>query len=154
MPPAIGPAAFFMRKFKISDKNTTADIGLELIGDNLRELFIAAAEGLRALIREESGIEHVIAWREIILEAGDGEQLLVDWLSELIYIFDTDALIPVDIRIYIDTTAVWRLRGKVGFAGFDPSRHNAGHDIKAVTYYKLRITESNGRYGCHVVFDL
>jgi len=80
---------------------------------------------------------------------------MIDWLSELLYIFDTDGLIPVQFDIDVSQAGGDSgISGTVGYCRFDRDADNAEHEIKAVTYYKLKIEKDGDEYRCDVVFDL
>jgi SHS2 domain-containing protein len=144
-----------MRKFEINDRFTTSDIGLDIEADSLRELFLAGAEGMFAIIIGEKPTGATSVRREIELAANSNEQLLVDWLSELLYLFDAEGLIAGECILDISTiNENYKLRADVKFRPFSAEMDAAEHEVKAVTYYKLEIKEEGGRYGCHVVFDL
>lgn len=148
-------AAFFMRKFEISDRFTTADIGLNLEADSLEELFAAGADGLYAIIFGEKPVREISVQKKIDLKAGTPEQLLVDWLSELLYLFDTDGLVANDYRLTVTPgSGEFNLGGKIKYFEFHRETDAAEHEVKAVTYYKLGIKREGGLYRCHVVFDL
>ena len=138
-----------MRKFEISDRFTTADIGLAVEGDSLPELFQAAAEGMFAIILGPARQRNIFATREIALRDSTGEQLLVDWLSDLIYLFDAEDLVPYDYRIVIAEEPDFAVSGAIDFGRYETGREAAEHEIKAVTYYKLQIERTGGRYRCH-----
>jgi len=144
-----------MRKFEISDEFTTSDIGLELRADNLTELFQAGAEGMFNIILGHGETGTVSIRKQIELRAESPEQLLVDWLSELLYAFDTEGIIPgeYDLSVTEDKNGA-ALKSEVGCIRFDPEIDNAEHEVKAVTYYKLNINKDGSLYRCHVVFDL
>ncbi|MDD4051951.1 MAG: archease [candidate division Zixibacteria bacterium] len=143
-----------MRKFEISDRYTTADIGLAVEGDSLPELFRAAAEGMFAIILGPVGPRNIYVTRDIPLRSATGEQLLIDWLSDLIYLFDTEGLVPYDYRITIAEGGDYAISGAIDFGRYEAGRDTAEHEIKAVTYYKLQIERTGGRYRCHLVFDI
>lgn len=144
-----------MRKFEISDEFTTSDIGLELRGDSLAELFQAGAEGMFEIILGHRETGAVSLHRRVDLRAGSSEQLLVDWLSELLYAFDAEGIIPGEYRLTIteDQNGA-ALKSEMGCFRFDPETYNAEHEVKAVTYYKLNINKDGDLYRCHLVFDL
>jgi len=144
-----------MRKFIVSDRYTTADMGLEIEADSLSELFVAAAEGMFTIILGTAYVSEASISSEYDLRADSAEQLLVDWLSELLYHFDVKKLVPVTYRIVVgkkDNQIV--LKGAVGFRKFEAGRGIAEHEIKAVTYHKLKIQEKEGHFYCPVVFDI
>lgn len=144
-----------MRKFEISDRFTTSDIGLDLEADSLEELFAAGAEGMLAIIFSRRPAGKITHHSEITLTAPTAEQLLVDWLSELLYLFDAEALIAHDYKLsVVRSPSGYELKGQVGWQPFRPVHDPAEHEVKAVTYYKLKIENDDGIYRCHVVFDL
>jgi SHS2 domain-containing protein len=144
-----------MRQFRISDRFTTADIGLDIIGDSLLELFAAAMEGMFAIILGPCVEKDSKASFSIALSAETLEQLLVDWLSELLYRFDAELQVPTACRLEIDRVGErYMLAGSVQFRDFEREKEPSEHEIKAITYYKLQIIETNGILSCHVVFDL
>ena len=143
-----------MRKFEISDRFTMADIGLAVEADSLPELFQAAAEGMFAIILGPGHPRNIFVTREIALRDSTEEQLLVDWLSDLIYLFDAEGLIPYDYRIAVAEGPDYAVGGAIDFGRYEAGRETAQHEIKAVTYYKLQIERIGGRYRCHLVFDI
>ncbi len=143
-----------MRKFEVSDRFTTADIGLNIEGDSLDELFVAGAEGMFTVIMGGRMAQKASVTLDVNLQSGNLEQLLVDWLSELLYRFDTDGLIPVGYRLKVIEGETCDVRGAVDFRDYDRQTDTGEHEIKAVTYYKLKIERKGGVYRSHVVFDI
>lgn len=143
-----------MRTFAIDDWFTTADIGLTATGDTPGELFQAAAEGMFSIILGPSVQAGVVDARRIDLCAVGVEQLLVDWLSELIYLFDAHGLVPVTYRAVEVRERETAVQALVEFRRYDPDSETAAHEIKAVTYYRLRLERIDGGYRCHLVFDI
>ncbi len=144
-----------MRKFDINDRYTVSDIGVSLRADSLTELFIAGAEGMFEIIMGARPTRPAVASQAIDLHADSAEQLMIDWLSELLYGFDTNGLIPVHFDISVSRTDNdSRVSGTIGYCRYDRDTDNAEHEIKAVTYYKLMIQKDGDLYRCDVVFDL
>jgi len=82
-------------------------------------------------------------------KADDLEQLLVDWLSELLYICDTQDLLFSEFEVSITgTELIGKARGEV----MDPSRHGLKTEIKAVTYHMLEVNKSENYV--QVLFDI
>lgn len=144
-----------MRRFEISDRHATADIGLDVEGDSLAELFISAAEGMFAIILgvcEAREGENILP---VSITASTREEALVDWLSELIFRFDADKIIPTAYRIRVITGGdAVHFAGEIDWRPFRAGEEEAAHDVKAVTWYKLQIQEEHGTFRCHIVFDL
>ncbi len=67
----------------------TADTGIIAFGETLARAFEHAAEGMFSIITD---IDTVAAEtrNDISIISADKEGLLIDWLNELIYLFDTE----------------------------------------------------------------
>ena len=77
----------------------TADIGLRVWAPSLEDVFAEAAIGLIGVMGSAEGdaiTEHVA------LEAADLDALLVDWLSEVLFLFEARNVVPQDVRVRID----------------------------------------------------
>jgi len=70
----------------------TADVGVVAYGANLGQAFSNAARALFSLVTELGDVAEVL-YRDVELAAPDEESLLVAWLNELIYIFDTENIL-------------------------------------------------------------
>ena len=70
----------------------TADVGVKAYGKSLPEAFENAAKGMFDIITDSSEIESIGQF-DINLEAPNIEQLLVDWLSELLYLHSAQNLV-------------------------------------------------------------
>jgi SHS2 domain-containing protein len=128
----------------------TADVGIIAYGRNISQAFANAGKGLFYLITD---LDSVIAntHRDIELTAADKEELMVDWLNDLIYLFDTDSLIfnRFDVRV----TASTKLKATVYGERVDKSRHRLKTGIKAATYHMLKV-ERDDQYRVQVLFDI
>ncbi len=126
----------------------TADWALRLRGGDLAELFRRAAEGLARLLVADVTAVPLDQARDVELEAYDAEDLLVDWLGELVYWAERDTMVfPLaDLR---QVTAT-RLEGTVrGGRVSEMQKH-----IKAVTYHDLAIRQTEQGLEVTVVFDV
>ena len=77
----------------------TADIGLHAFGDTLAELFIHAAQGMESLMVAPEQVR-VVTSREITVEGHNAVSLLIGWLNELIFLFDTEYLLFRDFEFH------------------------------------------------------
>ena len=129
----------------------TADVGLVATGDDLREAFAAAARGLFSLITDLDGVE-AREERPVAVEAPDQEALLVEWLNELIYLFDAQNMLfkEFDITEMAPTRLVARAWGEPA----DPSRHRIKMGVKAATYHMLKVERGAAGYRLRVLFDV
>jgi SHS2 domain-containing protein len=130
--------------------NHTADVGIIAYGADLKQAFANAARGLFSLITDLDGVEEILH-RDAELTASDEESLLVEWLNELIYQFDTEGIIfkRFDI-IRLDST---RLKARSYGEKVDKSRHKLKIGVKAATYHMLKVDKGDG-CKVQVLFDI
>ena len=128
----------------------TADIGIIARGSGLPALFSNAASGMLSLLIETDKLRGDIM-REVSLEAGDMETLLVQWLNELLFIMYTDRLALHRFDIVIDEN---QLAASCKGQEVELTSHIFKREIKAATYHDLRIVERDGEYSARIIFDI
>ena len=130
--------------------NHTADAGIIAYGSNMNEAFANAAKGMFSLITELEDVEET-EYRDTELTAPDRESLLVEWLNELIYLFDVENILfkKFDITQLSNT----QLKAKSYGAKVDSSRHKLKTGVKAATYHMLKIDKDDG-IRIQVLFDI
>lgn len=129
----------------------TADIGFRAWGASPAELFQNAARAMMAIAAESDSIDE----REelpVELKAEDYESLMVDWLSEVLYLFDASRFAAR--RFVVDEISPNGLRARLLGEPRDPRRHPWELIIKAVTYHQLKVVEKNGRWETEVYLDI
>ena len=127
------------KDFEILDH--TADVGIIAYGNDMKQAFTNTAKGLFSLITELDNINEVL-YRDIELVAPDQESLLVEWLNELIYLFDAEGVIfrRFDI-VELDDT---RLKARSYGEKVDSSKHKLKTGVKAATYHMLKVDKTDG----------
>jgi SHS2 domain-containing protein len=136
------------KDFEILDH--TADVGIIAYGADMKQAFANAARGLFSLITELDDVEEVLH-RDAELTATDEESLLVEWLNELIYQFDTEGLIFKRFDITrLDNT---RLKARGYGEKVDKSKHRLKTGVKAATYHMLKVEKNDG-FRVQVLFDI
>ena len=129
----------------------TADIGIRAEGSTLAELLLHMAQGLAALIAEDSPLEPRET-RSVHLTAPDADSLLLAWLQELLFWFSTGGFLSVAYTLTEATPTA--LRGEVRGERFDPTRHQPGREVKAITRHLLEVRQVDGRWEGQVVVDI
>jgi SHS2 domain-containing protein len=130
--------------------NHTADVGIIAYGADMKQAFANMARGLFSLITELEDVEEVIH-RDAELTATDEESLLVEWLNELIYQFDTEGIIFKRFDIsQLDST---QLKARGYGEKVDKSKHKIKMGVKAATYHMLKIERGDGSR-VQVLFDI
>ena len=130
----------------------TADIGVRVYGNSLAELFENAAramyEALGQLHKPESNRQESVE-----LQAESAEDLLHDWLADLLYEIEVNHVLYDDFEIHELTPH--RLKATLRGGPIDFTRSQTNEEIKAVTYHQLRVESQSGdSWRAVVVFDV
>ena len=76
------------------------------------------------------------------LHGNNFEELLHDWLSELLYTFHTRRLALAEFHVQVGPTGLSAVaRGEP----IDPSRHEIGGEVKAITWHGLKVEQTRRR---------
>ena len=133
----------------------TADLGLRIRAEKLTTLFEEAACALFSAI--VMNFEDVRPVDEVTfeLEADRHDDLLRDWLGELLYAFHADhrlfATFDVQLDVHLDAN---RLKAVARGEPIDPTRHEIDAEIKAVTYHGLKVQREQSGWLAEVIVDL
>jgi SHS2 domain-containing protein len=116
------------------------------------ELEAASAEGvlveaLDAFVELAGTGRGEIVERKVELEASDLPALLATWLDELLYLAETEGLLPESAELEVSGTR--RLSGLVRLRRGEPRPL-----VKAVTLHRLRLRPENGVWRGRVVLDV
>ncbi|HEM61651.1 MAG TPA: archease [Chloroflexi bacterium] len=123
-----------------------ADAAIRVQGADWAELLVNAAVGMFSLMADWEN-PPLSRQQEISLHSMDRETLLVDWLSELLYLFEMEEAVYLDFDILeVSPTSIKAIaRGTEEWAPRTA--------IKAVTFNDLRIAETPQGYAATIVFD-
>jgi len=131
----------------------TGDIGVRIRAANPAGLFEAGAVAMTDVIT--SATVEPRQTDEIALCASALDLLLVDWLSELLYRFETRAFLVARAHValaFVDEAH--HLRARIEGEPFDAGRHAIKVLVKAVTYHALEITQDADGWTATVIFDI
>ena len=125
----------------------TADVGVAATGTTVEEVFEQAMLGLADIMGVRSGgpAEHV----QVQLSGSDMPALLVDWLSEFLWLHESReaALAWVRVEDVTDNHVVGRV-------GLTPLTEATGIQVKAITYHQLMVAEDETGWRATVFFDV
>lgn len=129
----------------------TADVGFEAFGRTREEVFANAARALIDLIVDAGTVEPAAALR-IEVEAPDGPSLLVNWLSEVLYLYDAEHWLwrDFDVKHATERSLQAVARGEK----FDPARHRIKLMVKAITYHQLALEKTADGWRAQVYVDI
>ena len=161
----------------------TSDLGLEIFGKDLPELFRNAGFALFDNIVDLSAVVARES-QHMELHSATREELFLDWLRELLFRFSSEYFVVkevTDVRIargqepgvrgqgsggetksevrnqkleVRSPDREWSLEAAVRGEKFDPQRHRVKIEIKTPTYHMFSITQDANGYKATVIFDV
>ncbi len=126
----------------------TADVGIRAYGATLDELFASAAAGMFSLITDLEKVR-AVGEVEVKVEGDDLGSLMVNWLSELLFLHETQRLLLCAFDVTLDGL---KLRAQAKGERIDKRRHTLNLVVKAVTYHRLKVDPKKGI--AEVIFDI
>ncbi len=133
----------------------TADIKFLAYGRTLEELFENAALAMFNVMIDTGKVSGETA-KEVFLKSSDLESLLVDWLSELLYLFEVDEIVfrKFQVKEIRDEGSEYSITARASGEKFYPESHPFETEIKAVTYNQLEIEKTADGWKAQVVVDI
>ncbi len=132
-----------------------SDVQVRSWGPNLKEAFSQAALGLFDTITEIKNVEMKLS-KSIKITSEDKESLLFDFLTELLYLFDTEDLVfsYIEVLKIKKETGNFSLEASLKGDIYDPEKHSIGTEVKAITYSYMKIEELQEKVVIEVIFDI
>ena len=134
----------------------TADLGIRVRAGSLCELFADAARGLFSVM--VTNLDAVQLVEEVVFQFhGDSiEDLLHDWLAELLYTFHGRRLVlaEFDVQVEKKTDRIFSLTATARGEPIDPSRHEIDDEVKAITWHALKVEQNAEGWLAEVIVDV
>ena len=127
----------------------TAEVGIRVRADSPAALYACAAQAMFALLEAGEDPAETPTPRTVTVESMDPESLLVDWLNELLFLYETTG--QVFTQCQVTKWSPTRLEATV--YGRTPTRPPR-FDIKAVTYHDLQVGQDEEGWFAQVIFDI
>jgi SHS2 domain-containing protein len=142
--------------YKIIDH--TGDVGLKIWGTDIPELFCEAARAMCSLIIESEAILEVRDF-DIRVEASDKNELLLKWLREILFLFETERVVFSRFQIENNNfektdVSTHFLEAKAYGEPLDSARHDICKEIKAVTRHHFYMKKNGEWWESAVLFDI
>jgi protein archease len=138
-----------MESFRVLEH--TADVGFEAFGLTREEVFVNAARALQDLSVDLGSIEAREKFA-VEVEGENGAELLVNWLSQLLFLFDGEGWVFRHFEIAsLQETA---LKGTAQGEKFDRARHHVKLQVKAITYHQLALEQTSQGWRAQVYVDI
>jgi len=93
-------------------------------------------------------------WK-VELSGPDLETLAYNWLSELVFLFETEFAVfsTFDVNLHQTNDSDWSLQASIGGERIDHSRHAFDNEVKAVTLHEFEV-KKNEFWCIQVVLDV
>jgi len=129
----------------------TADVGLRVRAGDLNRLFEDAAQALFSAILADPDSAKPVEEMVFNIEGTRYDDLLFDWLSELLFTFATRHVVFADFSVRVHKAGLAAIvRGEP----IDPARHELGAEIKAITYHGLKVEQTADGWLAEVIVDV
>jgi SHS2 domain-containing protein len=158
----------------------TADLGLRVQAATLAELLAEAGRGLLTMQVANPESVRPVQTKTIELTADQPSYLLFDWLTELLYAFESEKLLLCEFDIQLQqASGVYKhsdgvdggevqcplaadasrspihLRATLRGEPMDSTRHTMDHEVKAITYHDLSVGQTaDGTWQAEVIVDI
>jgi len=128
-----------------------ADLGLLVHGTDGPELFAEAALAFFSLVCDLDRVVERDRY-ELAGEAGGVEELLVDWLNDLVYLFEGEGIVcrRIEFPDWSETSYHAVLYGETA----DARRHRLRDVVKAATYHGLSVSRDEAGWHARVILDV
>ncbi len=129
----------------------TADLGIRVRAAGLDELFAEAARGLFAVMVADLDAVRAEQAVSFDLAADDVEELLHDWLAELLYTFHVRRLVLAEFQVAaVGTKLTATARGEP----LDLDRHRIEVEVKAITWHGFKVERRGDGWTAEVIVDI
>ena len=128
-----------------------ADVGIQVEARSGPELFAEAGLALFSLVCDLGAVEERERY-ELTGAADNVEELLVDWLNDLIFLFEASG--AVCRRFAFTSWSTTGYRAQAFGEQADPERHGVRGVVKAATYHGLSVTGAESGWVARVILDV
>ena len=128
----------------------TADIRMRISAPDLSSLFSESGFALAKILYGAYPLEKPTHSFSIQAEGKDREELIVNFLSELLFLTETEYLVPQKFTLTVGNS----VSGTVDGLLFDRKKHSGGTGVKGISYSGLSLTETKTGFELIIIFDI
>lgn len=141
-----------MGTYRFLEDVAIADAAFQAEAESLEELFALCAQAAFDVMADTKTIEPKS--KEAVELAGENlDELLFDWLAELIYLKDLKSMLFSKFDIDIQKKNGYSLKASIWGEPADQKKHRVRVDVKAVTYHLLEVKKEDNKWTARVVLD-
>ncbi len=129
----------------------TADTGFEVRGDSREQVYEHAAMAFFQIMWRLGSLRQNKA-TSIEVTGIDGEELLVNFLEEFLYLYDAKKMVCT--KVEVDSVKDDRLQARAWLQEFDGAQDRELLSVKAVTYHQLFIGKEKDTWIAKIFLDI
>lgn len=133
----------------------TADIKFRAYGQTAEEMLENAALALFSSMTDLSKVVAKETWATE-LKSPDLEQLAYSWLSEIVFLFETESAVFSKFKVVLEheeQKGEWTLHAEIGGEKLDLKKHAFDNEVKAITLHEFFV-KKNDIWCMQVVLDV
>src|SRR3989338_949421 len=139
--------------FKFIEEIAIADIAFEATAPTLDRLFEEAGMAASDIMVDPKTVKPALK-KTLKLSANTVENLMYDFLSELIYLKDTKGLLFNKYSVKVKQAKEWTLSCVAMGDKIDRKRHDLRNDLKAITMHMFVVEQRGREWYSRVVVDI
>ncbi len=131
-----------------------ADIGFSFQGETLEEAFVQAGRALLFLQGGEEALRSLSSNERVSIEVEGNDllEVLYDWLSEILFFFDSEQLLLGEF--HFEKLDEHGAKASVGGQKFDQTKFETPYYVKAITYHEMKLEKGEGGWHGRVFVDI
>jgi len=129
----------------------TADLGLRVKANSLENLLEEAGKGLMSIFVDRPEEVRPLKEEQISIEGTESDYLFFDWLTELLFRFETQQMLYCEFEIVLTEEGI---AARVVGEECEALRHQPSHEVKAITYHQLKTERTKDGWLGEVIVDI
>jgi len=129
----------------------TADVMMRITASDITSLLSESGFALSHTLYGSYPEEPAIKTLKLEAEGENEVELIVNFLSELLFQMEIEYLVPQTFNLKVDGNHVF---GSVSGVEFDRVKHAGGIGVKGISYSGISLTKTNTEYELILIFDI
>jgi SHS2 domain-containing protein len=140
--------------FRFLEDIALADIAFEAEGDSAEEVFQGCTQALLEVMADPRTV--AASWERRIVKTDTAlDDLLVEWLSEIVYWKDAAGVVFREAPLTLTQEhRIWKVDGNLIGAPVDQAVQTLRNDVKGITRHLYEVTQDGSRWKARVVVDV
>jgi len=129
----------------------TADVKMRISAPDFLSLLAESGDAMSSVLFGDFAKEPETLTLDIEAEGADTAELVVNFLSELLFLTEVEYLVPLSYSL---TKTENGISGTVSGIEFDRAKHAGGICVKGISYSGLSVSETEAGFELTIIFDI